>query len=433
MNAGLLWASERCRWRNLGMHLALLLLLFGAVATLFSAGAAAHVPGVVIYGSGTAVIDGTLAPGEWQNARVLKFEAARPPNDGGGTLPVTVREMNDAANLYVSFELGRGTYGGATQALLYFDNNHDGAIAEGDEHFAADVGIYSPVNFVDGFWTGCTPGGSPACPSRDTEFGGTNDGVAAASANGTTTVLEMSHPLDSADNAHDWSLSSGQVVGFAIVMNIFSETPSCNFGPNCQVLTGFPSGSLNGTSALAYGDLVVAPDMIPPETEIVDGPAKLTRSGSASFEFSGSDNLTPPAQLSFSCSLDRSAYAACSERLTVSGGRHRLEVRASDELGNLDPTPAEYRWRVDLTKPARPRIRLSFAGKRVKVALSAHDSDDPARTLRFFCAIDGQKLHPCPARFTRSVRQGKHLLRVRAVDPAGNASRIASRRFSRDR
>jgi hypothetical protein len=400
-------------------------------AVLFPGSAGAHAPEAILYGSGTAAVDGMLAPGEWQNARALTFQAARPPNDGGGTMSVILREMNDAANVYVSFEIGRGTFGGATQALLYFEDNHDGAIAEGDEHFATDVGIFSPVNFVDGFWTGCSPGAPPACPSRDTDYGGTSDGAAAASASGTTTVLEMSHPLNDADTSHDWSLSAGQVVGFAIVMNIFSETPSCNFGPNCQALTTFPTGSLNGSSALGYSDLVVAPDTIAPETKIQAGPAKLTKSRSARFEFSGSDNLTPPEKLSFSCSLDGAAFAGCSKERVVGGGRHRLAVRASDELGNVDQTPAEYSWRVDVTPPARPSIRIRLAGRRARVTLTAHDPDDAAQTLKFRCSIDSRKLRRCPARFSRVVGPGKHALRVRVLDPAGNISATALKRFSR--
>ena len=47
-------------------------------------------------------------------------------------MPVTVREMNDGANVYVSFEVGRGTYG-LTQALLYFDNDRFWSGARGAE------------------------------------------------------------------------------------------------------------------------------------------------------------------------------------------------------------------------------------------------------------------------------------------------------------
>jgi hypothetical protein len=113
------------------------------------------------------------------------------------------------------------------------------------------------------------------------------------------------------------------------------------------------------------------------------------------------------------------------------GKVHRLAVRASDELGNVDTTPAEYRWRVDLTRPRRPSTVLRLAGNRMRVALSARDRDDPARALKFLCALDRPKLYPCPASFTRMVRPGRHLLRARAVDPAGNTSAIALTRFSR--
>jgi hypothetical protein len=406
-----------------------------AAAVFAPARASAHAPGAILYGSGAATVDGMLAAGEWQNARALSFQAARAPSDGGGTLPVTVREMNDGANVYISLEIGRGTYGGATNAILFFDNNHDGLIAEGDEHLSVNVGIYSPLTFLDGFRTGCTPGAPPFCPSRDTDFGGTSDGLAAAVANGATTVFEISHPLDSADNAHDWSLSSGQVVGLAIVLDVWSETPSCNFFPDCVGSTVFPTGAFqtDASSTLGYGDLVIAPDTIPPETEVVRGPDKLTRSANAHFEFSGSDNLTPSAQIAFSCSLDGSAFAPCSQDLTTYGGEHRLEVRGIDELGNVDPTPAEYSWRVDLTRPGSPRIRVRLSGRRIRVSLSARDEDDPAQTLRFFCALDRQQMRSCPDRFTRPVRKGRHRLRARAIDPAGNVSGTASKTFSRHR
>jgi hypothetical protein len=415
------------------------LLIWGAavttVAVFLPVRASAHVSGAILYGSGTAAVDGMLTPGEWQNARALSFQAARAPSDGGGTMPVTMREMNDGANVFISLEIGRGTYGGATQATFFFDNDHNGSIAEGDEYLSVNVGTYSPLALFDGFRTGCTPGAPPFCPSRDSDFGGTSDGLAAAVANGTTTVLEISHPLDSADNAHDWSLSSGQVVGFANVLDLWSATPSCNSFPDCVGRTVLPAGALqaDASSTLGYGDLVVAPDTIPPETEVVSGPEKLTRSANADFEFSGSDNLTPPAQIAFSCSLDGSAFAPCSQDLTTYGGQHRLEVRGTDELGNVEQTPAEYSWRVDLTRPTTPRMRVRLAGGRVRVSLSARDEDDPAQTLRFLCSLDRHQMRSCPARFTRPVRKGRHRLRARAIDPAGNVSATALKTFSRHR
>lgn len=47
---------------------------------------------------------------------------------------------------------------------------------------------------------------------------------------------------------------------------------------------------------------------------------------------------------SFQCSLDGGAYAACGPTATFDGldnGKHTLAVRAVDEAGNVDPSPAQ--------------------------------------------------------------------------------------------
>jgi hypothetical protein len=74
--------------------------------------------------------------------------------------------------------------------------------------------------------------------------------------------------------------------------------------------------------------------------------------------FSGSDDLTPPASLTFECRLDRGAFAACTSPKTFSGivaGTHTFQVRANDQDGHVDPTPASYTWRIpasgDTTAP----------------------------------------------------------------------------------
>ena len=39
-------------------------------------------------------------------------------------------------------------------------------------------------------------------------------------------------------------------------------------------------------------------------------------------------------------------------------GAHVFKVRAIDGAGNVDPTPAVYRWTTDLTPPKRPRVTI---------------------------------------------------------------------------
>ena len=85
-----------------------------------------------------------------------------------------------------------------------------------------------------------------------------------------------------------------------------------------------------------------------PETTIVSGPKKKTRKRKATFRFRADD---PGA--SFECKLDGRAFSPCSspaafKKLRV--GRHRLQVRAEDALGNLEATPAMRTWKVKKKK-----------------------------------------------------------------------------------
>ena len=89
-------------------------------------------------------------------------------------------------------------------------------------------------------------------------------------------------------------------------------------------------------------------DATPPETSIESGPSGLTNKNSASFTFSS----TEPG--SFACSLDGAAYSACTSPKSypdLQEGSHTFRVRATDQAGNTDATPAVRRWSVDTTSP----------------------------------------------------------------------------------
>ena len=227
--------------------------LLWAVAAAVSVGmatvplAGAHPPGPTLSGYGTPVIDGVLSPGEWDAAARHAFPAAVPSNDGGGTTPATLLVMNDGVNLYFAIEVQRsGPPRGSF--VMEFDNDHDGQLyEEGDDVFVANPG----PNFFDDFRTS-----QPPCPANvvcgflDTQAGGTNDGRSFASGNGTVHVYEVERPLDSADDLHDFSLSLGSTVGFQASIQVWSVTPSCNFGPSCVAATAVPS--------FGTGDVVVS-------------------------------------------------------------------------------------------------------------------------------------------------------------------------------
>ncbi len=101
---------------------------------------------------------------------------------------------------------------------------------------------------------------------------------------------------------------------------------------------------------------VTAPpaDGVAPETFITGNPASPSSSASASFSFTGADNVTPSAELTFQCSLDGAAFSACSSPqsyLSLADGAHSFQVRAQDAAGNLDPTPASFSWSIDTSAP----------------------------------------------------------------------------------
>lgn len=410
-------------------------LLAAAAVLVLASAASAHAPGAVLYGTGTATIDGSLGAGEWTGARRLTFAAALPAFDGGGTVPAAILAMNDGASLYVAVEIGRATYGGSTSLAVYFDNDHNGSREAGNDAFLADVGLFSDVRFVDWHWAPCTPGGpGVACPVLDVERGGSSDGAAAAGIGPGGAVLEVVHPIDSADNAHDFSLRGGSVVGFSTFVRLFAASPAaCNFGPSCYADTVLPVGISDHGATSGYGNLVMAPDTTPPALSITGGPAdgSRTRMATVAFRLEAEDNLSPSDKVILACSIDGRAYAPCASSLSVgplASGIHRLSVRATDELGNTSTSEARS-WRVDTTPPSRPVISVTLRGRRVAIRLSSRDPDDEARTLRFRCGLDRAPLRPCGTSFSRSFAPGRHVVRAYAEDTVGNRSRLATAAF----
>ncbi len=229
--------------------------------------AAASVAGPGFSGYGTATIDGVMSPGEWVNAARIDFQANVPSYDGGGTTPATLYIMNDGTNLYFAVKIARSSFGGATNPVLEFDNNNDGVREDGDDGFGMSVGIFEPAEFRDVYRYTCpdSPANSAGCSALDTETSrgilppGTNDGATAATNDGVHTVIEMSHPLWSGDTLHDFSLKTGDTVGFHFSLRLFSLTPSCNEGPSCYADTEIPAAGTGNYKQISIVSSEAAP------------------------------------------------------------------------------------------------------------------------------------------------------------------------------
>ena len=178
-------------------------------------------------------------------------------------------------------------------------------------------------------------------------------------------------------------------------------------------------------------------DRAAPALQFSGGPGEgsTVNSQPVTFSFSAADS----SPLTAECSLDGSAFSPCTTptSFTADGlapGGHTLAVRARDAAGNTatitrrfavsspDTTAPGTAIRGLLLKAARRRAILRFTGT------------DPAAEslpLRFQCRLDRRPWRGCRApRTFRNLRPGRHLIRVRAIDAAGNVDPTpAKRRF----
>jgi MYXO-CTERM domain-containing protein len=156
-------------------------------------------------------------------------------------------------------------------------------------------------------------------------------------------------------------------------------------------------------------------DVTEPETTLTSAPASSTPDVNATFTFT-SDTGTL-----FECSLDGAAFSSCTSPASFSQlteGTHTFQVRARDEAGNVDATPASHMWTIDRTAPDTTLTQTP-----------THPSNETSATFGFSseagttfeCSLDGAAFSPCTSPVTySSLAEGSHTFQVRARDAAGN-------------
>jgi hypothetical protein len=96
-------------------------------------------------------------------------------------------------------------------------------------------------------------------------------------------------------------------------------------------------------------------DSTAPDTTITstNGLGTITNGNSATFDFTGNDG-TGVGGLTYECRIDGGGYSTCTSPQGYTGlsdGPHTFEVRATDSLGNTDPSPDSHTWTVDTVNP----------------------------------------------------------------------------------
>lgn len=188
---------------------------------------------------GTATIDGQLSQGEWDPAQCEVFLLKTP---GATNIGAELCIMNDGQNLYALLAYPRTVVDPMLQFSLTFNIPlvPDQGGGKSVDAISLQGGTQGTFPFTDTF-EGPTGG-----DDLDTSDGGTTDGSGVLSTGGGAHIYELAHPLDSADDKHDFSLKGGDVIGFCANVAIGSER------------THFPSSCGGPSSGSAFGRITIA-------------------------------------------------------------------------------------------------------------------------------------------------------------------------------
>ena len=168
-------------------------------------------------------------------------------------------------------------------------------------------------------------------------------------------------------------------------------------------------------------DATTDADLTAPDTTLTVTPEALSNQATARFELAGA------GAASFRCRLDELPEVTCTSpyEVPVAEGEHHVEVAAVSAAGVVDPTPASFRWRVDLTPPA---TTISAAPAALDNSVRVTFEFAAAEEATFACALDGGAAVPCTSPHTvDGLTDGDHVFTVAATDLAGNVEATPAR------
>lgn len=233
------------------------------------------------------------------------------------------------------------------------------------------------------------------------------------------TTLESSPP-DVSGSSVSFSFSSNEPGTFACALDggTFAGCPSP------KTYTNLPDGThtfrVRAIDSATNQDPTPAErawavDTGPPNTTVTTGPPAYTAATSVSLAFTATEPST------FECSLDAAPFTPCTSPQSYAGlaeGSYTFEVRATDVLGNTDPTPAARSFTVDRTPPDTTITQRPPAYSASTVATLAFTSTQGSL---FHCSLDNGAFIGCVSPKTYAgLTDGSHTVRVRGVDFAGN-------------
>jgi len=358
---------------------------------------------------GSVTVNGTLTVGT--GGTLGNHTILLRASSGGGMYSdtgLTTLTNSVGAYSFTYTPAGAGSYTFQTK-LLPSDSGNDG-YKEATSASSSTLTVTSPPVSHPPTISNINPSSATQGDTLDVIITGTNfttDATVAFSGNGITI---NSTTVDSATQ---------------ITVNItIAPYADADVGPRTVTVTT-PDGSADGTFTVN-----LAPDTTAPTVKITSGPLTWSKSTSASFEWEGSDDRTPPLDLLYSVSLDGGAWSDYSgaTSLTCSGltdGQHTFQVRAADGAGNIgysDP------WNFG-TDTEAPVTTESFNGKPGNngwytsggdVALDATDAGSGVAAIHYILNGGAEVAVPDDSATIQLTPEGVYTLEYWAVDNVGN-------------
>ncbi|HVX33148.1 MAG TPA: hypothetical protein VHA80_08410 [Solirubrobacterales bacterium] len=156
-----------------------------------------------------------------------------------------------------------------------------------------------------------------------------------------------------------------------------------------------------------------------PSVRITNGPGALSSNNRPTFEF------TSNRPVAFACQLDGGTPQPCTSPYVVpaklADGDHTFVVTGRDAQGR-GGSSGVYGFAVDTKAPRtrfarHPKKVVKTRKRSVVVGFGLRASESP---VTYYCQFDKEPLRICPARFKHRFTKGRHAVRIRAKDQAGN-------------
>ncbi len=193
-----------------------------------------------------------------------------------------------------------------------------------------------------------------------------------------------------------------------------------------------------GNESALSTSVTITVDSVPPQTQIVSSrPSKPSPSRSITIQVSATD--TPGSGVArFECGFNGS-FSNCLDGaggdLTTSApgdGLYALQVRAVDRAGHVDPTPELWIWEVDTKEPDTFITNKPPEATYEEQAIFEFSAQDSDIHIEYECEYVPPAGTPVVGKcgnpyILKGLLQGHHILRVIAIDRAGNRDPSAAK------